>query len=337
MIKLAVLMPTYNCAQYLQESIDSILNQTYSDFDLHIYDDCSTDITSQIISSYTDKRIFYIKNNENLGIAKTLNLGLDALLPHYEYIARMDADDWSFPERFQKQIDFMDANLEVTMSGTQGYWLKEILEIPLSIWEYPTKFEYLKCYLLFGASFGHSSIIFRNNFFIKNNLRYNQLIRTCEDWDLWIKVSQIGQIANLYDFLLKYRIVSTSNHRAPENKKTHLRERSIIISNFWKTFNIDLSPEQVFEYYYDTDSSSIKQSFYTKMHTLIDSFNKLFLNHATSLENEDQQNFSYMLARKILDFWKRSAVSRYNPFVWFVVLTRVRFISRIRLIKSQLN
>lgn len=336
MKKLAVLMPTYNCAQYLQESIDSILNQTFSNFDFYIYDDCSTDNTSQIISNYKDKRVFYIKNAENLGIAKTLNLGLEYLLPHYEYIARMDADDWSFSERFEKQIAFMDVNLDVVMSGTQGYWLKEMSEIPKSAWGYPAKFEYLKYYLLFGASFGHSSVIFRNDFFIKNNIRYNQLIKTCEDWDLWIKVSQIGKIENLPDFLMKYRIVSNSNHRSPENKKIHLKERSIIISNYWKTFNVGITPEQVYEYYYDTDES-IQDNFLSKLKILIDSFNGLYINHAENLEKIDKKNFSYMLARKIVDYRKRSTVNKYNPVVWIMILTRVKFMSKIRLIKSQFN
>jgi glycosyltransferase involved in cell wall biosynthesis len=335
MKKLAVLMPTYNCAKYLQESIDSILNQTYTDFDLYIYDDCSTDHSSEIIKTYTDDRIFYIKNSENLGIARTLNLGLEKLVPNYEYIARMDADDWSFPERFQRQLDFMDANQDIAMSGTQGYWLKQMSETPLSAWKYPTKSKYLSCYLLFGASFGHSSVIFRSVFFITNNLRYNQVIRTCEDWDLWIKVSKIGKIANLPDFLMKYRIVSTSNHRSIENKKIHLRERSSIISNYWKTFDISLSPEQIFEYYYDTNLTG--QDFYPKLNILIDSFNKLFLNNSKHLKSEDKNNFSYLLARKIVNFKKRSTISKYNPFVWFILLTRVKFMNTVRLIKSQLN
>lgn len=336
MKKLAVLMPTYNCAPYLKESIESILNQTYSDFDLYIYDDCSTDSTSQIISTYSDERLFYIKNNENLGIAKTLNLGLERVLPHYEYIARMDADDWSFPERFQKQIDFMDSNSDVAISGTQGYWLKEMHEILLNAWEYPTKCEYLKFYLLFSASFGHSSLIFRTTFFIKNNLKYNQLIKTCEDWDLWIKVSLKGKIENLPDFLMKYRIVPNSNHRSPENKKTHLKERCIIISNYWKTFNIALSPEQVFEFYYDS-GLSMQDDFITKLKILIQSFNELFLKHTESLEIEDKKKFSYLLARKILDYWKRSNVNRYHPVIWMLILTRVKFIGKVRLIKSQFN
>ncbi len=336
MKKLAVLMPTYNCAQYLQESIDSILNQTYSDFDFYVYDDCSTDATSQIISNYTDKRIFYIKNAENRGIAKTLNLGLETLLPHYEYIARMDADDWSFPERFEKQLDFMDKNTEIVMSGTQGYWLKNIGQYPVSAWEYSINNEYIKVALLFSASFGHSSVVFRSAFFKHNNLRYSQEIKTCEDWDLWTRVSQLGKIANLSQFLMKYRIVSTSNHRAPEKIKTHLEERSLIISNYWQSFNIEMSPAQVYEYYYDTENN-MRQHFYSKLETLIDSFNALFLKHGNNLEDRERKQFGYMLARRIADFWKRSGVARYNPSVWWMILAKVKFINIIKLIKSQLK
>jgi hypothetical protein len=167
-------------------------------------------------------------------------------------------------------------------------------------------------------------------------LRYNEDIKTCEDWDLWIRVSKSSKVHNLPDFLMKYRIVPTSNHRSAENKKTHLRERSLIISNYWGTFNIHLSLEQVFEYYYDTDIS-IQDNFLSKLKILIDSFNELFLKRALNLEKEDKKNFRYMLARKLLDYWKRSTISKYNPFVWFILLTRVKFMNTVRLIKSQLN
>ena len=277
-----------------------------------------------------------IKNIENVGIAKTLNLGLEKLLPNYEYIARMDADDFAFPERIKKQIDFLEQNKTVVLNGTQGFWLSKMLENPFIGWEYPIRDNYIKLYLLFGATFGHSSIVLRSAFFRINNLKYDENIKTCEDWDLWIKASMIGHIANLSDFLMKYRIVSTSNHRSLENKKIHLNERSIIISNYWKTFNIDLSPQQVFEYYYDTNEST-RANFYSKIKILIDSFNTLFFNHAQNLENQDKKQFSYILARKILNFWKRSGISRSNPIVWLILLQKIKFINKVKLIRSQIN
>lgn len=329
-------MPTYNCDKFLVESIDSILNQTYTNFDFYIYDDCSTDNTQEIIETYNDDRIFYIKNRKNLGIAATLNLGLEKLLPNYEYIARMDADDWAFPERFQKQIDFLEQNKSIALCGTQGFWLKNMFENPSSGWEYPVRNNYLNLYLLFGASFGHSSLVLRSETFINNNFRYNENVKTCEDWDLWVKVSNIGEICNLPDFLMKYRIVSNSSHRSSENKILHLKERSIIISRHWKIFNIDLSPEQVYEFYYDT-SDGLKQKFHSKLKLLIHSFNMLYSHHAQNLIDSDKRQFSYMLARKIVDFWKRSEISRYNPIVWIIILTKIKFINKIKLIRSQIN
>ncbi|MBF4486020.1 glycosyltransferase family 2 protein [Flavobacterium sp. CSZ] len=334
MKKLAVLIPTYNSAQYLKESIDSILNQTYSNFDLYLYDDCSTDNSKEIIESYADRRIFYRKNHQNLGISKTLNRGFDELLSQYQFIARMDADDWAFPERFEKQIGYLEANKSTILCGTQGFWLKDMTENPLSGWKYPIRNNYLKLYLLFGASFGHSSIVLRSDFFISKHLKYDEDIKTCEDWDLWIKVSRNGEVHNLSDFLMKYRIVHTSNHRLADNKNIHLKERADIISNYWKTFNINLSPEQVFEYYYSSDEN-MRHDFENKLQIIIDSFNKLFLNHAKDLKKEDRSKFQYLLARKIYDFWKRSNVSRYTPLIWFILLTKVKFICAVRLINSQ--
>ena len=334
--KLAVLMPTYNAAAFLNESIDSVLNQTFADFDFYIYDDCSTDNTTDIISEYKDNRIFYIKNETNLGISKTLNLGLKKLLPHYQFIARMDADDWSFPERFQKQLNFLDQNQEYAFCGTQGYWLKNMDENPSSGWTYPINFEYIKLYLLFAASFGHSSIILRSQSFFENDFLYNDKIKTCEDWELWIEVAKKFPIANLPDFMMKYRIVSDSNHRSTDKQKIHLQERSHIISNYWKTFNIELSTEQIFEYYYNFDNE-IHVDFYFNLKNYISIFNILFKTHANALNNSDRYNFSYLLARKILDYRKRCGQSRYNFQIWYLIFKNAKFMSYYRLFKSQIN
>lgn len=333
MKKLAVLLPTFNAAAYLNESIDSVLNQTFKDFDLYVYDDCSTDNSEEIISSYKDTRLFYRKNSINSGIAKTLNKGLKELLPHYEYIARMDADDWAYPERFQKQIDYLDKNKEIVMCGSQGYWLKDINKNPVSGWEYPTTHEYIKCYLLFAASFGHSSLVFRSDSFQKHNVRYNELIETCEDWELWIRLVKIGQVANLPFFLMKYRILEDSNHRSSQKAIRHLEERSEIISNYWGEFESVLSSGQVYEYYYANDAMS-KTSFLKKIKRLIHIFNLLYANTKQNLILEERKNFSYLLARRILDFWKRSKVSRFDPIVWIAVVKEVKFMNKIKLIKS---
>ena len=300
---------------------------------MYIYDDCSTDNTEQLISKYKDERLFYRKNTKNSGIAVTLNTGLEELLPHYEYIARMDADDWSYPDRFEKQMNYLEQNQDIILCGTQGYWLKDINLNPKSVWEYPLNNDYIKYYLLFAASFGHSSLIFRSDSFQKQNFRYNESITTCEDWDLWIRITKFGQVANLPDYLMKYRILENSNHRSLQKIKKHLEERSKIISDYWADFNIVLSPNEIFEYYYANKNISRKK-FSKKIKILIQEFNIIYTSANQNLLLEERKNFSYMLARRILDFWKRSKVSRFNPVIWILILKEVTFINKIKLIKS---
>lgn len=333
MKKLAVLLPAFNAAPYIKASIDSILNQTFHDFDLYIYDDCSTDNTAEIVSSYSNSRIFYRKNEANLGIAKTLNRGLEELLPHYEFIARMDADDWAYPQRFEKQLDFLDKNKEILLCGTQGYWLKDFNENPLKGWTYPTNTVYIKYYLLFAATFGHSSVIFRSQAISNHNLRYDETITTCEDWELWVRISKIGKMANLPDFLMKYRILENSNHRSLQKINKHLEERSKIISNYWNYFNIPFFEQEIYELYFGKMGVSRKE-FKTKIKKLIYSFNSIYYNTEGDLSIKDRNDFSYLLARKILNYWKRSQVSRSNLLLWIMIVAQVKFMNKIKLVKS---
>lgn len=333
MKKLAVLLPTYNAALYIKASIDSILNQTFDDFDLYVYDDCSTDNTVEIVFSYSNPRIFYRKNAANLGIAKTLNRGLDELLPHYEFIARMDADDWSYPQRFEKQLDFLDKNKEIVLCGTQGYWLKDINQNPSAGWEYPTDCEYIKYYLLFAATFGHSSVVFRSQSIANYNLRYDETITTCEDWELWVRISKIGKMGNLPDYLMKYRILENSNHRSSEKINKHLEERSTIISNYWSYFGIPFFDQEIYELYFGKVAVTGKE-FKSKIKKLITAFNNIYHKTEMDLSIKDRNDFRYLLARKILNYWKRSQISRYDPLVWIIIVGEVKFMNKIKLVKS---
>ena len=115
MPKLSVIMPAYNAEKYIGEAIESILNQTFTDFEFIIIDDGSSDHTADIIKGFHDERIRFIQNEKNSGVANTLNKGLE--LSQGEYIARMDADDISLPARFEKQVAFMEANPDVAVVG----------------------------------------------------------------------------------------------------------------------------------------------------------------------------------------------------------------------------
>ena len=332
---LAVLLPTYNCAIFLEEAVQSILGQTFRDFDLFVFDDCSTDNTFEIINRFNDKRIFYYKNDKNLGLSTTLNIGLELLLPSYEFIARMDADDWCDPTRFEKQLSFLTKNPQYALCGTQGYWLKDLKLTPDSGWRYPTSDHYLRIYLLFAASFGHSSLILRSHVFLVENYRYNDLIQTCEDWDLWTRIAPKYAIANLPEFLMKYRIMPNSNHRSIENQEIHVRERTAVIAAYFNSFQFPISQKNVFDFFYNLEIVNSK-NFYENLNLWITVFNKLFKATQNRLSVDEQKNFSFMMARKIKFFIQKNDLSVFKTRTWFYVFSRTKFIGFYRLLKSQI-
>ena len=116
MPKITVLMPVYNGEKYLRESVDSILNQTFTDFELLIINDGSTDSSMEILNSYSDSRIRIVTNEVNLRLIKTLNKGID--LATGEYIARMDCDDIADPKRLEIQLQYMEKHPDVAVCGT---------------------------------------------------------------------------------------------------------------------------------------------------------------------------------------------------------------------------
>lgn len=200
-----VLMPVYNGEKFLGEAIDSILGQTYTDFEFLIIDDGSTDQSRNIVLSYNDNRIELICNSENLGLEKTLNKGIKQAKG--EYIARMDCDDISLPQRLQKQIDFMDANPQISVCGS---WVKTFGNSN-KVWKYPLNHEEICCWLLFFTAFAHPAVIFRKELFLDNKLLYDerQQFERAEDYELWVRISQKHKLANLDTVLLKYRLHGT--------------------------------------------------------------------------------------------------------------------------------
>lgn len=198
---ISVVMPVYNGEKYLREAIDSILNQTYNNFEFIILNDGSTDKTEEIILSYDDTRIVYVKNEENLQIVKTLNKGVS--LAKGKYIARMDADDVSQPDRFKKQIQFMEHNPDVGVCGT---WVKTFGDIETN-WDYPTEYKELYISLMFYTPIAHSTVFIRKD--ILKKYSYKQSYNKAEDYKIWVDISKKIKIVNIPFYLLRYRLHSS--------------------------------------------------------------------------------------------------------------------------------
>ncbi|SMM98926.1 Glycosyltransferase [uncultured Candidatus Thioglobus sp.] len=206
--KISVIMPVYNGEKYLKEAINSILNQTFTDFEFIIINDGSTDNTENIILSYDDERIIYIKNQENLKISKTLNKGIE--LAKGEYIARMDADDISIPKRFEKQMSFMQKNPKVDVCGG---WLKTF-GYRRRTWKFPLTHNEIKAFMLFSPALVHPCVLGKRAFFTR--LKYSDKFVGTEDYELWVRGVDKYTYANIPQVLLKYRLHHSTTDDIPD-------------------------------------------------------------------------------------------------------------------------
>lgn len=199
MKRVTVLMPVYNGEAFLIETIDSVLNQSYTDFDLLIINDGSTDSTEEIIKSYNDTRIIYIENEKNIGYIRTLNRGLDMI--DSEFIARMDADDLWVSSKLEKQINLLDEKPEIGICGTsirkfgvvEGDFIFPIDNVGLRVG------------FLFFCKMSHPSVVFRTSFLNETGLRYREDFHPAEDYKMWVDSIDKTQIWNIPEILVYYR------------------------------------------------------------------------------------------------------------------------------------
>ena len=194
-------MPAYNSEKYIAEAIESILNQPFTEFEFIIINDGSTDNTAEVVRQYTDKRIKFIDNQKNQGLIAVLNQGLD--LCRGEYIARMDSDDISHPQRFEKQLKYMDENPDV---GVVGGWIQKFGETVKTnqIFKYPSQL-YLLDLFLHGCKFAHPTAMIRTSVLRENKIYYNPQYPHAEDYGLWMQIARFAPIHNLQEILLNYR------------------------------------------------------------------------------------------------------------------------------------
>jgi glycosyltransferase involved in cell wall biosynthesis len=196
----SIILPAYNASMYLQRSIDSLLNQTYQNFELIIIDDGSSDSTWDIISNNSDIRIRPHRFTENRGLIAALNYGLENMAG--DYIARMDADDMALPNRLEKQVAFLESNPDHCACGTA---IINTDGIHSSYMRYPRCHdEILVSMALFERNICHPTVMIRSNVLLENNIRYRPEYIHAEDYALWVDLAKFGKLHNLEEGLLKY-------------------------------------------------------------------------------------------------------------------------------------
>jgi glycosyltransferase involved in cell wall biosynthesis len=234
-------MPVFNGEKYLAEAMDSILNQTYGDFEFLVIDDGSTDRSREIVSSYRDPRIRLVSNERNSGLGAVLNKGMN--LATGEYVARMDSDDVSLPTRLDRQVAFMDVHDDIGLCGSWIRFLSDTGACGGWVERYPTDHDKIKCRTLFSPGVAHPAVVLRRREFLDNGLNYDPAFRRVEDYDLWARAVHTVRFANLPEVLLRYRISSTQGSTLFQHEQRKLSD-DISVRQLRDTLGITLSGKE---------------------------------------------------------------------------------------------
>jgi len=230
---ISILMSVYNSEDYLSESIDSMLEQSFTDFEFIIVDDGSTDNSANIIQRYVnaDSRIVPVMLGENRGLAGALNHGL--AFAKGEYIARMDSDDISMPERLEKQINYLKDNPDIGVLGSRMQVIN-VDKNPLFTYDVPLAHSLIVWNLFFGRTFAHPSVMIRRDLLESVN-GYNTNLTVAQDVDLWARLIGLATFRNLPDKLMLYRTHdrATSVGKAEQQNIVLRNTSKHLLSTLW--------------------------------------------------------------------------------------------------------
>lgn len=220
--KLSVVMPAYNAGAYLRGAVTSILDQTFRNFEFIIVNDGSSDTTASILQEYErlDSRIKVV-HQDNQGMISALNRG--CRLARGRYIARMDADDISLPQRFERQLEYIESHPQIGILGT---WIRKVRnELAAETWCPPTNPKMLKWSLFFGVCVAHPTVLMRREVLEKLNFYRHGTVHI-EDVDLWLRASFITDFGNVPEVLLMYRTwpgsVTQTHHQFARDAQVRL-------------------------------------------------------------------------------------------------------------------
>jgi len=220
----SVLMPAFNAEAYINEAIDSVLAQTYTDFELLVVNDGSTDATGSRVLNYSDSRIRLIDKPNNEGLAAARNTALYAA--RGRYVAWLDSDDIAHPSRLGLQVSMLDRKPEVGMCGS---WVKTIGSEEQRTWRYPRKAKYLRAHMLFDDPFATSAVTMVRDIALNHGILFNEDNAPAEDYDVWEQISCISHAINIPRVLTSHRIhggqTSTREAHRTANAVRRIQER----------------------------------------------------------------------------------------------------------------
>jgi len=235
----SVVMSVYNGERFIEQAVRSVLDQTFDDFEFLIIDDGSTDASSEIVSSFVDDRIRVVRNEANLNVPVSVNKGMR--LARGVYVARMDSDDVCHPDRFERQVSFLDSHAHIGILGT---WARTFGGDHDEVWRPPLRSDEMKAGLLFRSTVLNPTVMMRRELFLTGDLAYDEsFVNGVEDWELWHRLKRRTEFANLPEVLLRYRTKPVSE--GSWNQEGRLREAAGLIRRNLVELGIDATDEEV--------------------------------------------------------------------------------------------
>lgn len=254
---ISIILPTFNCKLYISNSINSILNQSYKNFEFLIIDDGSTDGTQDLVKNFSDRRIKYIRNDHQ-GLSKSLNFGLR--IAQYDLIARMDADDIAHPKRIEMQLSKCSGEKNQIIFTNAAFFRDNKILYTL---ESKNDSKFINHKIALHGHFTHSSAIYNRNFILEQG-GYNEKINVYEDYDLWLRIKNATQFSFVNEHLLFVRIRdnSLSNKSISQNHLIYNLQKPYY-ENLDESFNLFNPSEQIKirgwrEYFYGNKEKSRK-------------------------------------------------------------------------------
>lgn len=202
--RVSIILPVYNAENFIFKAVESVLEQSFTDWQLIIINDGSTDNSLDVILQFNDPRIQVFNFSENRGLVHALNTGIEHATG--EYLARMDADDICNPTRLEKQVRFLEEHPDTILLGTHASLIDPLGRSTGSSYKPPEEDRVIRAGLLFGCPFIHPTIMIRKSVLHDKALRYNAGIKFAQDYTLYSELWQYGKMANLQEPLLQYRI-----------------------------------------------------------------------------------------------------------------------------------
>ncbi|MDF2455961.1 MAG: glycosyltransferase, family 2 [Cytophagaceae bacterium] len=311
---LSVIMPVYNAEKYVYEAIDSILKQTFADFEFLIFDDSSTDSSREIILSFKDPRIRFFASDSNTGYVKHLNDGIKEA--RGQYIARMDADDVADPDRFAEQVYYLHQHQQ---AGACGCWI-EFTGSKKGVLEYPVEHkDIITQLLLFGNAMAHPAVMLRKSVLIDHQLSYEAALAPAEDYELWNRLAHVSALHNLPKVLLKYRV---HEHNESVVKKAQQDKAVKIIRNRLMDQQVE-SPSALFKAF-------LCDKYPTTELTILELKNlRSDVQHLLNSGNYNTLTLKTVLSNRFVAWCKASKLTGYDKLIQYLFFPKHFFSIRI--------